>query len=130
MSTVVGWMKRWPMVLTIAVLVPLQWSCEDGAGPDGVASIGAPTLVVRNGTGRAIWFVQVRPCGAADWSRDLLGPAVVAAGERMERAVTSGCMDVRLQTESANARAVTWIGLDLRSGATLDRTLETWSQTQ
>jgi hypothetical protein len=48
----------------------------------------------------------------------------------MKRAVTSGCMDVRLQTEPANARAVTWTGLDLRSGATLDRTLETWSQTQ
>lgn len=96
----------------------------------GVASVGSPALAIRNETDRSIWFVQLRACGTQSWGEDLLGAAVVAAGQSIERPVTRGCHDVRVRSDPRSAREVTWSALEFTAGAATALNLADWSRNQ
>src|SRR5690242_13490012 len=98
--------RRKTTAMAAALLATLLLSACDASGMTAVASVGTPTIAIRNATLQSVWYVELRDCGATTWGGDILGSAVVAAGQSIERPVTRGCHDVRLRTDPRTAREV------------------------
>lgn len=115
-----------PALTAAALVATALASC---AGGMYVPVVGNPaSLAITNLTGQAVWYVNVRPCGSRDWGHDILGTGVVTTGETVQRAVGSGCHDVRLRSDPSLHGDVTWTGLDLAAGSTTVRSLGAWKQ--
>ena len=115
--------------LTIgAVMVATLASC---AGEMYGPTTGSDaSLAITNLTAQAVWYVNVRPCGTTDWGRDVLGTGVVTTGETVQRAIPSGCHDVRLRSDPALFGEVVWSNLNLAQGSTTVRSLGAWQERQ
>ena len=111
--------------LTIgAVVVAALASCA--AEMYGPTSGNDASLAITNLTTQAVWYVNLRPCGTIAWGRDVLGTGVVTTGETVQRAIPSGCHDVRLRSDPAQFGEVVWSNVDLAEGHTTARTLGAW----
>jgi hypothetical protein len=91
-------------------------------------SAGNTSLALTNLTGQAVWYVNVRACGAQDWGRDVLGTGVVTTNETVQRPVPAGCHDIRLRSDPSLHGEVIWTGVELASGSTTVRSLGGWQQ--
>lgn len=111
-----------------AVLVGALASCAgEFYGP--TTGNGA-SLAMTNLTGQAVWYVNLRPCGTQEWGRDVLGTGVVTSGETVQRAVPSGCHEVRLRSDPSLFGEVIWSNVDLADGRTTVRSLGAWRDRQ
>ncbi len=115
-----------PLSTAAAILGTALVSCAGGMY--GPSAAGNTSLAITNLTNQAVWYLNVRSCGTQDWGRDVLGTGVVTTNETLQRAVPSGCHDVRLRSDPSLHGEVIWTGVDLAAGSTTVRSLGAWQQ--
>lgn len=116
---------------SVAVLV----GCGGGGGGDGVGTttgsivVGQPaTVVLRNVSREAIYYVYMSPSSDSNWGADLLGSNTLGIGQSLTLSnITAGVWDIRVVDGSGHWKE--WRNEEIHPGTqyTLDVDGENWN---